>query len=97
MGGRLLRRWLHAPSRQLDLVMRRQRWIQEALNGHHYEGIRQSLKPLGDLERILTRINLGSASPRDLAKLRDAVSHFPAILDALKVLSNELGLSLIHI
>lgn len=91
MGGRLLRRWLHAPSRQLDLVMRRQRWIQEALNGHHYEGIRQSLKPLGDLERILTRINLGSASPRDLAKLRDAVSHFPAILDALKVLSNELG------
>ena len=67
MGGRLLQRWLHEPLQDTRQVMQRQQWVSDALDAQATEEIRGQIKPVGDLERILTRINLGSASPAILA------------------------------
>jgi DNA mismatch repair protein MutS len=80
MGSRLLRRWLHEPSRQTNVVIDRNTWVEAALLEHSEERLRDTLAPVGDLERVLTRVGLRSASPRDLARLRTALSQVPDIL-----------------
>ena len=95
MGSRLLRRWLHEPLRNVDGVIRRQDWVTDVLAARAGEDIRASVKPVGDLERILTRVNLGSASPRDIGKLRDALGQLPVIKEALQSINGELNEQLI--
>ncbi len=95
MGSRLLQRWLHEPLRNVDGVIRRQDWVTDALAARAGEDIRASVKPVGDLERILTRVNLGSASPRDIGKLRDALGQLPVIKEALQSINGELNEQLI--
>jgi DNA mismatch repair protein MutS len=94
MGGRLLQRWLHEPSRNLDMVKARQTWIADSLASHKEIAVREVLQPIGDLERILTRINLGSASPRDLSRLRDALLRFPEVRQVLGHIAGDLNASL---
>ena len=73
MAGRLLRRWLDRPLRRHDALRRRQHGVVELQRGALYEQLRRPLRGVGDLERVLTRVALKSASPRDLARLRDAL------------------------
>ena len=54
------------------------------------------IKPIGDMERILTRVNLGSASPRDIGKLRDALSTLPEVKQVLAELPGTLNQRLIE-
>lgn len=95
MGGRLLQQWLHEPLRDAAQVILRQHWITEALASRNTDPIRDSIKPIGDMERILTRINLGSASPRDIGKLRDALGLLPQIKQTLSAVSAELNTQLL--
>ena len=94
MGGRLLRRWLHEPSRDSAIVMARQEWITAAIEQRAAAPVRQALSGIGDVERILTRIALGSANPRDLARLREALTRLPAARQAMQVIDTELQQSL---
>ena len=96
MGGRLLQSWLHEPLQDTRQVMQRQQWVSDALDARATEEIRGQIKPVGDLERILTRINLGSASPRDIGKLRDALGLLPQIKAELTELPGELNQQLIE-
>jgi DNA mismatch repair protein MutS len=89
MGGRLLRRWLHEPCRHVDTVMQRQAWVTAALEKSAASAIRDTLAGIGDLERILTRIALRSANPRDLEKLRDALVRIPQARKAMSVIDSE--------
>jgi len=79
MGSRLLRRWLARPLRDIALVRRRHAAIAELLGGHQDQPLRDELGGIGDLERILARVALGSARPRDLAVLRDSLARLPAL------------------
>lgn len=81
MGSRLLRRWLNEPSRNLATVTARQAWIAGALGQRLESPLQNALKPIGDLERILTRIGLRSASPRDLGRLRSALQQLPSVVN----------------
>ncbi len=90
MGSRLLRRWLHEPRRDPTVVMARQQWVTAAIEQRAEAPIRQALNGIGDVERILTRIALGSANPRDLARLRDALTRLPAARQAMQVIDTEL-------
>ena len=96
MGGRLLQRWLHEPLRDLDQVKERQQWLTDALTARHTDTVRAQIKPIGDMERILTRVNLGSASPRDIGKLRDALSTLPEVKQVLAELPSTLNQRLIE-
>ncbi len=84
MGARLLRRWLNAPSRNRTLVGERQAGV-AALIGVEYENLRSQLKQVGDMERVVSRVALGSASPRDLGRLRDALEALPGLVAGLPV------------
>lgn len=79
MGSRLLRRWLARPLRHLPTVRQRHAAIAELLEGGHDRPLHEQLAGSGDLERILARVALGSARPRDLAALRDALARLPAL------------------
>lgn len=77
MGSRLLRRWLHSPVRKQIILKLRQQAIGNLLP--HYEKLHKTLYGIGDLERILARVALKSARPRDLVQLRSALSLLPTL------------------
>lgn len=88
MGSRLLRRWINRPIRQHATLNLRFAAI-EALNRRGGAELRELLRAIGDLERILSRIALGSARPRDLAQLRNALRRLPDVKAALHVAGAE--------
>lgn len=79
MGSRLLNRWLNRPIRDLTILIQRQQSIQALLNTGLWQDFHIVLKQFGDTERILSRIALKTARPRDLAKLRDSLALLPVI------------------
>jgi DNA mismatch repair protein MutS len=89
MGSRLLRRWLNRPLRDHATLNRRYQAL-EALRGSDTGGLCDDLKLIGDLERILARVALKSARPRDLAQLRRALQLAPGIRSALAAYDSPL-------
>ena len=79
MGARLLRRWINRPLRDRSAVGARHQAIEALLHAGVFEALREELAAIGDLERILARVALGSARPRDLAALREALARLPAL------------------
>ncbi|MDS1311626.1 DNA mismatch repair protein MutS [Marinobacter xiaoshiensis] len=89
MGGRELRRWLNRPLRDIDVVQQRQHAVSALLENFHYEPVHNLLKAVGDIERVLARVALRSARPRDLARLRDAFQTLPELQEALKPVNSR--------
>ncbi len=81
MGSRLLRRWIQRPLRDKTILQARQKSIAELLS--HYETVQSILKPIADVERVLARVALRSARPRDLVALRHALQQLPALQNEL--------------
>lgn len=79
MGSRLLRRWLARPLRDIPMVSQRHAAVAELLDRERNRPLQEELAGMGDLERILARVALGSARPRDLAVLRDSLARLPAL------------------
>ncbi|WP_183166884.1 DNA mismatch repair protein MutS [Azomonas macrocytogenes] len=79
MGSRLLTRWLNRPLRDRAVLEARQDSITCLLEHYRFENIQPLLKDIGDIERILARIGLRNARPRDLARLRDALAALPGL------------------
>ncbi|MGQ3892375.1 DNA mismatch repair protein MutS [Legionella sp. CNM-4043-24] len=84
MGSRLLKRWLGRPLRQRSLLRERQQAIEELIRNSQDNAIHTLLRQACDLERILTRIALRSARPRDLKNLQHSLALLPALSDVLK-------------
>lgn len=83
MASRLLSRWLNRPLRDRPILEARQEAIACLLENYRFEALQPQLKEIGDLERILARIGLRNARPRDLARLRDALAALPALQGAM--------------
>ncbi len=79
MGSRLTRAWLNRPIRARNPLKKRQQAIETLRERGLVGSLAAALKEIGDLERILTRVALRSARPRDLAQLRDGLAVIPAI------------------
>ncbi|WP_027858808.1 DNA mismatch repair protein MutS [Marinobacterium jannaschii] len=79
MGSRMLRRWINRPLRNRDTLLARQDAIRWLLEGYGYEDLRDQLRQIGDMERILSRIALASARPRDLERLKLSLQALPEI------------------
>ncbi|MFD0966693.1 DNA mismatch repair protein MutS [Seminibacterium arietis] len=99
MGSRLIKRWIHQPIRNLDKLQQRQQIIESILKSDLIFELQPYLKQVGDMERILARIALRSARPRDLTRLRTALEQIPHIKQSLSkqnllqltVLSQKIG------
>ncbi|MFC3661173.1 DNA mismatch repair protein MutS [Luteimonas notoginsengisoli] len=88
MGGRLLRRWLHRPLRDRGIVGQRHHAVAALIDSGRDADLRETFRALGDVERILTRIALRSARPRDLGTLRDALGMLPQVRGLLSPLDS---------
>jgi DNA mismatch repair protein MutS len=84
MASRLLRRWLNRPLQDLAALQARQQTIAALQQNYQYETLNGHLKQVGDMERILTRVALRSARPRDLTRLLDSLAALPPIANELK-------------
>ena len=79
-GSRLLRHWLHHPLRDQAHASERHEAIEALLGDRPLRTtLTQSLKHTIDVERVVSRIALRSARPRDLAGLRDTLAALPTI------------------
>ena len=79
MGSRCLRRWLHRPLRDQAIINGRYACIETLLDHDLYRDLQASLRQVGDIERISSRIALKSARPRDLLVLRQTLSVLPEL------------------
>jgi len=90
MGARALRRWLHRPLRDHSTLRLRHQSIAALIESGVLASLREKLRGIGDLERILARVALRSARPRDLATLRDGLAAAPSLRETLASLDSPL-------
>jgi len=88
MGSRLLRRWIQRPLRSTDILKARYQAVDAILTSSCGEQLRTGLHGIGDAERILSRVALRSARPRDLRQLREVLSRLPDLLAQLSVIES---------
>jgi DNA mismatch repair protein MutS len=90
MGTRALRRWLNRPLRSQGLLRERYHALGALIDVRRFEALRAQLAEVGDVERILARVALRSARPRDLTQLRSSLAVLPALRAALASLDSPL-------
>lgn len=88
MGSRLLKRWIHAPLRSQQAVDARLNAVTELRE--YYDELTPELKQIGDIERVIARLALCSARPRDFARLRQALQQLPALTPQLSLLRSPM-------
>ena len=88
MGSRLLRRWIQRPLRDTSILMARYQAVDAMLSTG--DGLRDELRGIGDVERILARVALRSARPRDLRGLCEALGRLPAVQQHLAAIESPL-------
>lgn len=96
MGSRLLRRWLNQPLRSREILKQRQNIIKKCLDKKYYIKLQELLSEVGDVERILARVALKTARPRDLVQLRRSITVFPNIKQSLEEIELSKLASHIH-
>lgn len=87
MGSRMLKRWLNRPLRHRATLTARQESVKQLAETHAYSHLQTTLREISDLERILARIALKSARPRDLIALRNSLALLPDLQQQLQQLS----------
>jgi DNA mismatch repair protein MutS len=90
MGGRELRRWVQRPLRTRAPREHRLQAVEAFLDTGLHTAVHGVLRRVGDVERILARVALRSARPRDLAGLRDALGCLPALRQLLDGIDSPL-------
>jgi len=90
MGSRELRRWLNRPLTDQAVLRSRYQALGALIDGRRFEGLRDQLRGIGDIERILSRVALRSARPRDLTQLRTSLALIPALRATLATVDSPL-------
>ncbi len=88
MGARLLRRWLHQPLRDRTVLELRQHAIMTLQTPGSHASLRAQMREAGDIERMVGRISIGSATPRDLERLRLTLLLLPDLNNALQAMDS---------
>ena len=90
MGSRELRRWLNRPLTDQSVLRSRYQALSALSDGRRFEGLREHLHGIGDIERILSRVALRSARPRDLTQLRTSFAILPTLRSTLETIDSPL-------
>ncbi len=90
MGSRMLRRWINRPLRSIDQIRERHAAIGALLETRKQNDLHDELQGVGDIERILSRIALKSARPRDLSTLMTSLAQLPQLQQLLAELDSSL-------
>ena len=84
MGSRLLKRWIQRPLRDRSILRARYQAIETVILGRLTGSLQDQLAGIGDIERILSRVALRSARPRDLRQLSAALERIPALRESIE-------------
>ena len=90
MGSRLLRRWIQRPLRSTATLMGRYQALDAMIATATVSVLQDALHGIGDVERILSRVALRSARPRDLRQLCEALSRLPELRQQLAAVESPL-------
>jgi len=91
MGSRQLRRWLNRPVTSHAVLRARYHAVGALIDARAFERLRAPLRGIGDIERILARVALRSARPRDLTQLRASLRELPGLRTVLAALDSPLA------
>ncbi len=100
MGGRLLKKWISSPLRKVEPIIQRQVCVDEFLkNKILRKNLKEELKEIGDLERLISKVCTGRANPREMINIKTSLKKIPLIkqlldqvkTDILKVLNEKLN------
>ncbi|QJC29881.1 DNA mismatch repair protein MutS [Enterobacteriaceae endosymbiont of Plateumaris sericea] len=86
MGSRLLKRWLHSPTRNNNTIINRQNSISKLRK--YFTNFQKLLININDIERIIARLSLRTAKPKDLVSLRNTFHILPDIHNILKIMGD---------
>ncbi len=86
MGSRLVRHWLNEPCRDIEIVRARHEVVEGLLEQRMSDSLAKTLRPVGDLQRIVTRIAMGTATPRDLVRTKVAIQCHSQVLELIEKL-----------
>lgn len=91
MGGRLLRKWIEEPLVNKNEINKRLDAVDELLNNLYISSdLREFLKGVYDIERIISKISYGAANARDLISLKESLKHLPDIKTSLSKCKSKL-------
>lgn len=89
MGGRLLKKWISSPLTKLEPILQRQESVEALFNVKKTrEKLKKSLSNIGDLERLISRICTGRATPREIVSLKYSLLEIPEIIKVLYEIDN---------
>jgi DNA mismatch repair protein MutS len=83
MGGRLFRKWISRPLLDLSDIHNRLDLVTYLLQSGKYDKLKSILSEIGDIERLITKINNNRANPRDVVALKSSLSVIPKINELL--------------
>lgn len=90
MGSRLMRSWLSKPLLNAAAIKRRQNAVYSLFSDNVHRGeIIESLKKIGDIERLIGKAVYGSAGGRDLLSMADYLSEIPELLGHLSAVEKK--------
>ena len=91
MGGRLLREWLSQPLCRLEPLQERQEAVADLVEQSNARvRLRDALKAIADLERLVGRLSLGTVTPRELLAMRRSIEGLPGIEKVLQGIDSTL-------
>jgi DNA mismatch repair protein MutS len=94
MGSRLLKRWIQRPLRDQAILQARYQAVETLMFGRLTGSLQDQLAGIGDIERILSRVALRSARPRDLRQLSAALERIPSLRKTIEASDSPLLQSL---
>lgn len=91
MGGRMMATWVQQPLVSCTQILRRLEAVEELLNNHTLRAdIRNALSNIRDMERMIAKVDYGSANGRDLIALKDSIKTFPELINLMKKCDSSL-------
>nr|WIW78578.1 DNA mismatch repair protein [Francisella halioticida] len=79
LGSRLLKRYFKNPTKNLDKIYLRHNIINSFKENHHFLKLQEVLSYINDVERIISRVALGTVKPKDLVSLQNSLKQFPKL------------------
>ena len=90
MGGRALRHWLESPLLNIEEIKKRQNAVDVLYKSNIYrDELREILKSVYDIERLISKVVGGSVNARELTSLKNSLMKLPQLKKLLEKISNE--------
>jgi DNA mismatch repair protein MutS len=100
MGSRLMKRWLALPLKDILLIRERHNMVEHFLGEEEFaDFLKEHIRQVGDLERVVSKIAVGKVTPRELVQLKNALTAIEPVkegctesgVDALKRIAEQIN------